>query len=205
VSIVLGGAIPLLTLVLFWWIGAGLAISQLLPIKESGIPVIAITGLAFGVALDALYLKRWVPRIYEISPWVMVPIYLFASIIMIAFFMGLPLGNLTLGTFAGVYIGRRAKCSGEEYVSFAKIAKRMSIFTAVVTAGESLPFALLSLNEPIVQDILGAIGGLDAQATSEWVGVTIMILVIIFVALLQYWCTSRVARIAYRGETMDGT
>ena len=72
-SIFLGGIIPLLSLVLFWLIGAGLSISQVLPIRESGIPVIALIGMVFGVVLDALYLKRWVPRIYEINLKVMAP------------------------------------------------------------------------------------------------------------------------------------
>ncbi len=121
-SIALGGVIPFLSLVLFWWIGAGLSISQVLPIEEGGVPVIALIGMAFGVALDALYLKRLVPRIYEINLKLITPIYLFASLIMIAFFMGLPLGNLALGTLAGVYVGRRANYSCEGYVSFTKTA-----------------------------------------------------------------------------------
>lgn len=196
-SIFLGGIIPLLSLVLFWWIGAGLSISQVLPIRESGIPVIALIGMAFGVVLDALYLKRWVPRIYEINLKVMAPIYLFASLIMLAFFMGMPLGNLALGTLAGVYIGRRANYTGEGHISFTKKAKRMGIFAAVLTSGESLPFALLSLTEPIIQELIGAVTGLDDRAISGWVGVILMIVVIILVAIIQYLLAGWAARIAY--------
>jgi hypothetical protein len=197
VSIVMGGVIPILSLILFWWIGAGLSISRVLPINESGIPVIALIGLAFGVALDALYLKRWVPRFYDLGLWLIMPLYLFCSLVMLAFFMGMPIGNLVLGSLAGVYIGRRAYYSAEGDTSFTKIAKKMSIFTALITAGESLPFALLSLTEPIIQGLIGALTGLDDQAISGWVGVTIMVVVVIGIAILQYLCTNKAAKLAY--------
>lgn len=198
VSIVMGGVIPLLSLILFWWIGAGLAISQVLPIKESWIPVVALIGLSFGIALDALYLKRWVLRIYDIGLWLIITIYLFCSLIMLAFFMGMPFGNLVLGSLAGVYIGRRAYYSAERYDSFTKLAIKMSILTALITAGESLPFALLSLTEPIIQGLIEAVTGLDDQAISGWVGVTIMVAAVIGIAFMQYLCTNNAAKLAYQ-------
>ncbi len=202
-SLIVGGVIPTLSLILFWWIGAGLSISQVFPINESGIPVIALIGLAFGVALDALYLKRWVLRIYDIGLWLIITIYLFCSLIMLAFFMGMPFGNLALGSLAGVYIGRRAYYSPDGYVSFTKITKRMSIFTALITAGESLPFALLSLTEPNIQGLIGGVTGLDDQAISGWVGVTIMVVVVIGIAILQYLCTNKAAKLAYQQGKSD--
>jgi hypothetical protein len=200
VSLVLGAGIPFLSLVLFWWVGAGLVISDSISIRESDIPAIAITGLVFGIVIDAVYLKRWVPRIYDVNIRIIVPIYFFASLIMLAFFMGLPFGNLALGTFAGVYIGRRVKISGEGDASFAKRARRLSTIIAVVTAGEALPFALFSLNEPIVQRILGSIGVSSNLKSFGLAGVVIMILVIILVGFLQFWLTNKVARIAFGRE-----
>ena len=110
-SVVVGFAVgilcPLLLFVLFWWVSAALTIYHVLPLPESGIAVAAFIGLALGVALDVLYLRSWISEFYRADMRVMVTVYLCCSMIAVSFFMGLPVGNLVLGTLAGAYIGRR--------------------------------------------------------------------------------------------------
>ena len=99
---------PVLLFVFFWWGSASLAMSHIMPIPEIGIAIVAFVGLASGVFLDVLYLRKWAALFYDADLMLMMLLYICCTILAVAMFMGLPLGNLILGTAVGLYSGRRA-------------------------------------------------------------------------------------------------
>ena len=81
---VLFGAVPIFICFLAgWWISIPL-------VPESWIFLCALVGLLIGVLVDVLFLRRWVRNVYSMRPLVWMFVYLFYSIGMFGFFMGVP-------------------------------------------------------------------------------------------------------------------
>jgi len=106
--------VPFVFFVAGWWGSAGLYLYHVVAIPEKGIAVYAFAGLALGIAVTVLFLKRWVAGFYAMPVVVAVPFYLFWFAVMTAFFMGVPIGNVALGALVGLYVGRRARRSRPE-------------------------------------------------------------------------------------------
>ena len=197
VGFVTGILSPLSLFVLCWWTTAALVSYHVLPIPDSGIAVAAFTGLAMGVVLDVLRLKNWIAKFYTVDVKLMVLAYLFWSTIAVAFFMGLPFGNIALGTLAGVYVGRRQYHTGESGQSFPKAARNVGIFTALVTGAEALPIGLLTLDERRIMGLLEAVVGLDQSVTTGPIGIGLVGLVCVVLMVVQFWCTRTAAWLAF--------
>jgi hypothetical protein len=200
-SVIVGFAVgilcPLLLFVLCWWVTATLTVYHVLRIPESEIAVAAFTGLALGVTLDVLYLRRWISRFYSADVRVMVLVYLCCSAIAVAFFMGLPVGNIVLGALAGVYIGRREYHAARSGESVSKTVRKASLFTAIVTGAEALPIGFLALNEDWVVEWLQAVTGMDPWAATSLLGIGLIVLLCIVLMAIQFWCTKTMAWIAF--------
>ncbi|MDH3943264.1 MAG: hypothetical protein OEV06_04125 [Anaerolineae bacterium] len=191
---------PFLLFMLFWWAAAGLVLTGIAPISERAIAASALLGLVSGIALDIRYLKSWIPQFYHLDNKYLVALYLFCSLLAVAFFMGLPIGNLALGVLAGIYLGRRGKFTGISGADIVSQARRGSFFTAIVTAGEAFPIGLLALEEKLVLDILQEISALPAAGITGVPGILMVITFVILLGLLQYqltrWATGWTYRIS---------
>jgi len=106
--------VPFLFFVAGWWGPAALAIYHVIAIPEKAIAVCAFAGLALGIAVTVLKLRRWVGGFYAMPRAITVPFYLFWFAVMSAFCMGVPLGNVALGALVGLYVGRRVRHARRE-------------------------------------------------------------------------------------------
>ncbi|MDY7078503.1 MAG: hypothetical protein SXV54_16430, partial [Chloroflexota bacterium] len=204
VGFVVGILCPLLLFALCWWITAMLVIYHVLHIPEIGIAVAAFTGLALGITLDVLYLRRWIPRFYSVDVRVMMLVYLCCSVIGVAFFMGLPGGNVVLGTLAGIYVGRREYHAVGRGESVSKTIRRASLFTAIVTGAEALPIGLLALNEDWVVEWLQRVTGMEAEAVTGLFGIGLVVVLCAVLMAVQFWCTKTMAWIAFGYGRVEG-
>jgi len=201
VGLAVGILCPLLLFVLFWWVTATLSMYHVLRIPESGIAAAAFTGLALGVTLDVLYLKRWILGFYSVDIRAMVLLYLCCSVMAVAFLMGLPVGNIVLGTLAGVYIGRRQYHAARSGESVSKTIRKASLFTALVTGAEALPIGLLALNEDWIVEWLQVSTGMDSWVAIGLLGIGLILLLCAVLMTVQFWCTKTMAWIAFgRGD-----
>jgi hypothetical protein len=197
VGAVVGFLCPLLLFVAAWWTTAVLAVSRLFAVPVSAVPIAALAGLGLGIVLDAVFMRGWVARFYDVGPWVTVPVYVACSVIATAFGMGLPLGNLALGTLAGVYVGRSARHVGLGAESFARAARRVGRFVALVTGLEALPIGVLALGEDWLVDLLGSIAGLDERVIVGPAGVGAIVVLCVLLAAIQFWSARASSRLAY--------
>jgi len=197
VGLFIGVMCPASLFVLWWWVAAALTIYHVFSIPESGIATAAFTGLGLGIVLDLLCLKNWITRLYSLEVKLTVLAYLFWSAMAVAFFMGLPFGNIALGTLAGLYVGRKQHHAGASGDLFARSARNVSIFTAMVTGAEALPIGILALGEPSIVAALRAIG-LDQFVTTGLLGVGLVGAGCIVLVVVQFWCTRTAATIAFR-------
>jgi hypothetical protein len=203
VGAVIGVLCPYLVFVLFWWTTAGLAIFEVVRIPERAIAVAAFTGLALGILFDILWLRRWIARCFRASLRLLLPLYLACSAVAVASFMGLPVGNLILGTLAGVYAGRRERHAGGDVESLARAARRTGFFTAAVTGVEALLIGLLALREESVWHALQTGFGIGQTTVTVLHKLTLVIVLSLALAIFQFWCTRAAARLSFGRVRID--
>jgi len=194
-AIFLGILCPLSAFVLCWWAPATL--NFYLPVPESWIAASALTGLAVGIGLDVIFLKRWIPLFYKVDIKLLVLIYLFCSAMAAAFFMGLPLGNLILGVLAGAYLGRRAYHISQSRISLPKTTTRFILFTTLVTGAWALWIGLLALNDESVITLVQVVPGLAGVPVSGLAGIGLVILLTFVLMAVQYMCARAAARFMF--------
>lgn len=193
-SVILGtvlGAVP----ILFCFVSAWFTSAVLLE-DEHAVAVIALSGAGVGLIIDFLFLKRWVRSAYQINNKVLAAIYIFYSIGVFGFCMGIPILNFPVGMMAGIYTARKMyhiKAGAEEC---NRSIKRTSVFTALVMV---LICCLLML-WAIAGQMIGY--RLETPVVSFTFTVPVFLGVVLMggatLVLLQYWLTSKTARLALR-------
>ena len=198
IGLAVGVACPFSLVVFCWWIAAGLSHYHIVPIAETGIATAAVTGLGIGIILDAFFLKKWRASFYSADVKLMVLLYLFWSVIAVAFLMGMPFGNLVLGTITGFYVGRKRYHAGTDHDTFVKATRTASIFTALVTSAEALPIGILALDESMVVETIQAVTGLEHLVIHGPIGIGLVTLACVVLFVIQFWSTRTAAAFAFR-------
>jgi hypothetical protein len=179
---------------------AGYAVHKLefFAISERGTAAAALAALGAGIIIDLLYLKGWLARFYSVGLWLMVPPYLLWSATIVALLMGLPFGNMALGTLAGAYIGRRQHHLGASRDMLARAARRVGIFTTLITGAGAIPIGVLALNEPGIVQKLQTLTRLDASVITGPIGLGLVGVMCVILMAAQFWLTRTAAAFAFR-------
>jgi len=155
-----------------------------------------------GIVIDICYLRRWAQGFYQAKMPLMIALFLICSLVSIALFMGVPIGNLTLGVLAGLYTGRRSYHGVREPEVFAAASRRVGLFTSAVVGVVALPVGLLALfagEEPIVRSLVGAVG----LPYSRIAGIGCILALCCLLMFLQYWLARGAAILAYRSPKKE--
>jgi hypothetical protein len=155
-TLVIGGIAPIFCFLSGWW-GAYLFA------PESQIPIFMLAGLGLGILIDLLFLGGWIKLAYRIHPLILMAIYLFYSVGMFGFFMGVPVFNIIMGPLAGFYIGRRLGIEKGGSVEKERIIHWTCLFTSFVLGVACLAALILAASEStlsaningMLKDILG--------------------------------------------------
>lgn len=190
--------IPPVVFVLFWWSIASLAVFDILAIPEYIITMVAVSGLAIGIFLDIIYLKKWTTKFYEMNKVLSILLYLCCSFIAVAFFMGFPIGNIVLGFSAGIYIGRKYHYLNRDLAHFSSASKNVSIFSAFVTSIEALPIGLLVLQEESIIDFINHMLGFVLLNANKIVDVIIILILCSILFWVQYFVTRLGTKLSFR-------
>ena len=94
----------------------------------------ALSGLAAGVIFAAIIIRGWVRRAYTMNNKTLAAIYIFYSIILVGFCMGIPILNFPWGMMAGVYIARKMYLAVAGKNEIDKNITKTAVFTAAVMA-----------------------------------------------------------------------
>ena len=156
----------------------------------------ALWSLVPTVIIDVFFLKKWVKNAYQMSNKVLVPIYLFYSVVALGMGMGVPIFNLVLGLTAGLYIARKMHLAGADEQTRNQAFKKMAMFCAAVM----VPVCCLITLWAIVGQMIGY------RVETRWLSFTFTIPVFTAVVLtgaavlvlLQYWLTSVAARVTFK-------
>jgi len=151
-GIILAPLAPLAIFMLAWW-GA----YEFLP--EKWIPLGALSGLLLGILADAFLLKNLIDCAYQLNMAFWVAVFLFYSIGVFGFFMGVPVFNALLAIPAGFIIGGKLASQKADKFQVRRAAGRTAWFTTgvlVFICTASAFIALISKSTP--SDLRGMLG-----------------------------------------------
>jgi hypothetical protein len=159
-GLILAPATPLVGLLGGWW-GA----YALLP--EKWIPLGAIAGLLAGILVDPFLLKKLLERRPSLLLWGTV--FLFYSVGIFGFFMGVPVVNAVLAIPAGFVIGSWLRAENANRPRAWKAAQRTAWFTSGVLAMICVASAFIALTDPYTASGLQHMLGLGFTVTQGMV------------------------------------
>lgn len=182
----LGAISPIAGLLAGWW-GS-------LPWKsETWIPRCALAGLAIGLLINALFLRKWFHRRYAMSWLAWFGIFVFYSVGMFGLFMGMPAFNVALALPAGLVVGGKlaaARCDSDRA---QRIIRRACVFTTLVLAAICTVSATIALLHPSTASELQHMLNLGLEVTSAHV-TGLIIVGGVALLVMQWTLTAFVAR-----------
>lgn len=89
-------------------------------------------GLAMGLIILIINLKKFINEFYKLKYWLLVVIYIILSVGTFGFFMGVPVFNIMIGIGAGVYIGRRFQLHHNDDNRFIVVIKKTSLYSTII-------------------------------------------------------------------------
>lgn len=183
-GIAIGSLPPIVGLLAGWWGTVGL-------LPDQGVAVAAFAGLAAGIVLDLLFLRRWMARAQAAPLWTWAAVYLVYSVGAFGFFMGVPVGIPLLALPAGILYGGRLAGRATPPDHVRREARRAASFTTAVLAIACSASAALALRDPYTA------GNLEGMLRLPFHVTPMMILSLILIGgaglLLAQWVLTRAA------------
>ena len=125
--IMIGLVFPILLGLAGWW-------GSLPFVPESSIIYFALGGFMLGVLVDMVFLRFWTRNALRLPLiWPML-VYLFYSVGMFGFFMGVPAFNVIMGPVGGYYMGMRLRAKNSDKDEVEKTARQTGLFAALILA-----------------------------------------------------------------------
>jgi hypothetical protein len=190
------GAVPVIFCFLLGWWGS-------IPfVPEEQISLWAFAGLALGLLVDLLLLRRWLVKAYTLPALAWIGLYLFYSVGLFGFFMGVPVFNLLLAVPAGFFAGAKLAHDRLAETEVRKVVDRTGGFTTAVLALVCLTSAALALADPHTPANLEGLLGLGFAVTLP------MLLGVILVGgagllAANWWLVKRVTMQVYKSFTIQ--
>jgi hypothetical protein len=139
-GLILAPLAPIAGLLGFWWTSYAL-------LPERWISFYAISGLALGILADIFLLKNLIARAYQLGMIFWTAIFLFYTVGVFGFFMGMPVFNAALAIPAGFIVGGKLARKTADRLQVRAAALRTCIFTTTVLTFICATSAILALSE----------------------------------------------------------
>ncbi len=152
--------------------------------------------LLLGLAIDIVFLKKWVRNAYQINTKILAAIYIFYAVVAIGMSMGIPIPHFIMCVAAGIYIARKMLLTEADEQIRRRAFKRMARFCAAVMA---LICCLMTL-----WAIAGQMIGDEVETPLLTFTFTVPIFfAVVFtggavLVLAQYWLTGTAAKVTFR-------
>lgn len=188
-GITLGLIIPAATMCLSWW---G---SYLLGLGDTGVKWGTIAGLLVGLFLDMIVLRGLVYNFYSLPLIALLALYLFYSVGLLGFFMGVPVFNVFVGAAAGVYTGRKAKINGQDRKELRGALKKAAVLATAVLLVVCFFSAFIALvDNSTAANLQGMLHlGFEITRMSIWILVVLGGLALLAVQLLLVYGAGKAA------------
>jgi hypothetical protein len=152
IGVLLAPPAPLAFFLLGWW-----GSYEFMP--EKLIPYGAIGGLILGILIDILILQRLIDRYDKLGMAFWSVVYLFYSIVIFGFFMGVPIFNSLLSLPAGMLIGSILVAENADINRAYKTVRRTAWFCTAVLMLVCIASATIALlSESTASDLQSMLG-----------------------------------------------
>ncbi len=198
IGAILGPVFPILGFLAIWW-GTFAFLPDMLIFLTASI------GLLIGIVVDVAYLKRWVNSAYSFNMKIWMAVYLFYSIGMFGFFMGVPVFNVILAVPAGLFVGSKLARQTADRDEAGQMYRNTCVFTTGVLAAVCVISAVIALVDPYTSVDLQNMLGLRFEVT-RWMLAGIIVVGGTALLLLQWRLTGKVIYLTYaRMQTKGST
>jgi hypothetical protein len=156
---------PLAPLSLFlggWWLACFV-------LPEKWIFAGALLGFALGVLVDIPLLRRWTANTGKLNTFFWMVAFLFYSVGLFGFFMGVPVFNLGLAIPAGFILGSRLVASQADETKLRCATRNAAGFTTGVLALVCTASAFIALVDPYTASGLQGMLGLPFEVTQNMI------------------------------------
>ena len=189
IGIILGAIFPITGFIAVWW-GIYAFLQNKVPFQ------MAFVGLLIGILVDLHYLRRWVGGAYSINLKIWMAVYVFYSIGMLGFFMGMPVFNVILAVPAGLFIGSRLARQKADPDEVRRLKRDTCVFTTGVLEAVCFTSAFIALVDPYTGSDLQGMLGIHFKVTRLMLAVVIVIggISLLF---LQWWITGKLINRTY--------
>lgn len=190
IGAIIGPVLPIFLFLIGWWSSLNFASDWI-------VLMFGLIGLGIGCIIDIIISRR-ISKAYWWKKGVLSMVYVFYSVCVFGFFMGVPIFNLAVGAFAGIFMGRRFFHLGVDRERLQKAATAFSLFSASIMALISLASAYFAL-----KDIRDTALNLHGMLKLQFMPTDQMIIALIVVGgigliLTQYLISRQLTRWAYR-------
>jgi hypothetical protein len=189
-GILLGTVPPVVGLLAFWWTSVAIYPQDRL------VMILAISGMGAGLIVDMVCLKQWVAKAYAYNIKVWMAIYIFYSICVLGFFMGVPVFNILLAVPAGFFMGCRCARLHLNDTGLRRVTGGTWAFTTFVMVLVCFTSAAIALHDPYTGANLRGMLRLPFEVTPGMIGWLIGLGGASLLAL-QGWLTVRMVRMGY--------
>lgn len=162
-TVIYGGVMPVFLFLAFWW-------STIKIIPEKYIFIFASSGIILGLIFDALFLKKIMKNIFDANIFLPLLVFIFYSVCIYGFFMGVPVFNAVMGLIAGRYCALRAGYLGQDNEQKRKSGKCSAAVSSFALAAFCAASAVLALNHKNTPNEIKHMLGLqfDVNWTAVW-------------------------------------
>jgi hypothetical protein len=157
-GLILAPLAPIAGLLGFWWTAYAL-------LPERWIPFYAISGLLLGILADVFILKNLIARAYQLGMIFWTAIFLFYTVGVFGFFMGMPVFNAALAIPVGFVIGGKLAHETTDGVLFRRASWRTCILTTALMTLVCAASAFIALMSPSTPGDLREMLGLGFEVT----------------------------------------
>jgi uncharacterized protein YneF (UPF0154 family) len=189
-GIIFGFIPPIILLLLGWWIGISLVI-------ENKIILFVVSSFILGIFVDMILLRKWINIGYKLNNYILTGIYIFYSICIFGFFMGVPVFNIFMGVIAGIYIARRIINRNLEKREIKNKVMVTSMFSSIIILFISILSAYFALKDPYTAANLEGMFNLSFSLSLEMI-IGLIIAGGLLLVLFQYLVTKKTSMFILR-------
>jgi len=123
--LLLAGIFPFFLFLFFWWFGYFFNL-------ENYIQILSMGGLILGILTDVFILKTWINKYFSLTYSLFTAVYVFYSLVVFVFFLGVPVFNLIPAVLGGYYYGRKMAEQNSKTAQIIKAKRKISLFTTFI-------------------------------------------------------------------------
>ena len=183
VGVLIGILPPLIGFLAGWW-------GTFRYVSERQVFWAAIAGVVIGLVVDGFFLKKWMEKAwtYRIELWIL--LFVFYSICVFGFFMGVPVFNMFLAIPAGFFMARRIDHSEALKTENRLVVRQTQVLTTLVLAAICATSAFFAWRDPTTGANLEGMFRLQVEVTRSMIS-GLIIIGGLGLLLINWWLTGK--------------